>query len=58
MSDPRLTDARLERDLRDITPSSAPIGLQAAIRAEIDVTEQDRGVRVSGRCRRPSAAWC
>ena len=48
MSDMRLTDARLERDLRTIAPAGAPVGLQARIRAEVDMTEQDRGFKLLG----------
>lgn len=42
MSETRLTDARLERDLRALVPSRAPSGLHDRILAEVDATAQQR----------------
>lgn len=42
MSEMRLNDARLDRDLRAILPANAPNGLQSRIIADVEVTTQDR----------------
>ena len=42
MSETRLTDARLERDLRTVVPSIAPAGLHDRILAEVEGTAQQR----------------
>jgi hypothetical protein len=42
MSETRLTDARLERDLRAVVPSRAPSGLHDRILAGVDATPQQR----------------
>jgi hypothetical protein len=42
MSENRLTDARLARDLRALVPQTAPSGLQERIQAEVEMTAQQR----------------